>query len=88
MCLHGACSPEQVIRVFSGQVQIFCSCAVMAELHGGQEQFRDRCYLNQQQEREAKPNWKGTENGYIKSTEGRGWAALKQDDFGTLARGH
>lgn len=36
---------EQVIRVFSGQVQVSRSCAIMAELHGGQEQFRDRRYL-------------------------------------------
>ena len=41
-------APEQVVAVFSGQVQVFCPCAVMAELHCGQGQFGDGRYLNEQ----------------------------------------
>lgn len=45
-------TPEQVISVLSGQVQVLCSRAVMAEFHGGQGQLRNRCYLNQQGKQE------------------------------------
>lgn len=80
MCA-GARSPEQVIRVFSGQVQVSRSCAVMAELHCGEEQLGDRRHLGQQ-EHEAKRNWKSIQKGCVRSTEGPGGSALKQDNTG------
>lgn len=45
-------APEQVVGVFSGQVQVLCSCAVMVELHCSQGQLRDGRYLHEQETRE------------------------------------
>ena len=56
-------TPEQVVGVFSGQVQVFRACAVMAELHCGQGQFRNGRHLNERETCEHLVRWKDAWTG-------------------------